>query len=89
MRLTELGIDVVLRQVEPEPHQRTTLRARTGIDSVPTLVLSDDTIHVGVDEILRYLDTTWQDKEPASVAAHRDKAERVRIKQLEKQRQSA
>lgn len=88
-RLTELQIEVVMRQVEPEAEQRTTMRDRTDSDSIPTLVLADGGMHVGTEEIMQYLDTTWRGGEPASVAAHRDKAERVRIKQAEKHGHSA
>ena len=35
--LTELGIDAVLRQVEPWPEQRGRLRELTGTDQIPVL----------------------------------------------------
>jgi len=87
-RLTELQMDVVMRQVEPDADQRSTMRDQTDNDSIPTLVLADGEKHVGTGEILKYLDSTWRVSEPASVAAHRDKAERVRT-EAEKQGHSA
>jgi glutathione S-transferase len=53
--LTELGLDVVLRQVEPEPEQRDEMREVTGTDSIPVLVSEDGRIHRGTREIFAYL----------------------------------
>ena len=35
--LTELGVDYSIRQVEPLPEQRETLRSLAGTDSIPVL----------------------------------------------------
>lgn len=53
--LTELGLDVALHQVEPQPEQREEMRAATGIDSIPVLVSEDGGIHRGTREIFTHL----------------------------------
>jgi glutathione S-transferase len=53
--LTELGLDVVLCQVEPEPEQRDRMRAATGTDSIPALVAEDGSVHQGTRAILAHL----------------------------------
>jgi len=45
--LTELGIDVVLRQVEPWPEQRNRLREVAGTDFIPVLQTEDGQIFRG------------------------------------------
>ena len=66
--LTELGIDVILRQVEPWPEERATLRRLAGTDHIPTLQAEDGTVHQGTRAIFAYL----RDREPARFAsAHR------------------
>ncbi len=40
-RLTELGLDVVLRQVEPDRAQRDAMEAAVGSRGIPVLVLDD------------------------------------------------
>ena len=47
-RLTELGVDYVIRQVAPFPPDRDALREATGIDSIPVVVFEDGTV-VGGD----------------------------------------
>jgi glutaredoxin len=63
--LTELGLDVVLRQVEPEPEERNVMRAATGTDSIPVLVSEDGRIHRGTREIFAHL----REREPGRFAA--------------------
>jgi predicted GNAT family acetyltransferase/glutaredoxin len=60
--LTELGLDFVARQVEPEPEQRERLRALAGVDTIPVLETEDGEIFRGTREIFRYLETRepWQ-----------------------------
>jgi uncharacterized protein len=53
--LTELGIDFVARQVEPEPEDRAELRAIAGTDSIPVLRSEDGSLHRGVREIFAHL----------------------------------
>jgi glutathione S-transferase len=71
-RLTELGTDVILRQVEPEPEQRERLREVSGQQEIPALLLEDGTAIAGMDEILEVLDDTLE--EPRYAQAHRAKA---------------
>ena len=68
--LTELGLDFVARQVEPEPEQRGELRAVAGTDRIPVLRDEDGTLHRGVREIFAYL----REREPWRYAAeHRQR----------------
>ena len=55
--LTELGVDFVARQVEPEPEQRESLRALAGTDMIPVLETEDGELFRGTREIFRYLET--------------------------------
>lgn len=63
--LTELDLDVVLRQVEPEPEQRDAMRAATGTDSIPVLVSEDGRVHRGTREIFAHL----RERDPGRFAA--------------------
>lgn len=60
--LTELGIDVVVRQVEPWPEQRERLRAAAGTDQIPVVVAEDGQVFRGTREIFGYLRTreSWR-----------------------------
>jgi uncharacterized protein len=53
--LTELGIDAVLRQVEPWPEQREELRAVAGTDQIPVLQAEDGRLYRGTREIFAFL----------------------------------
>jgi glutaredoxin len=53
--LTELGLDVLLRQVEPLPEQRDAMRTATGTDSIPVLVSEDGAVHQGTRAIFTHL----------------------------------
>jgi len=53
--LTELGIDAVIRQVEPLPEQRAHLREATGTDQIPVLVAEDGRVYRGTREIFVHL----------------------------------
>jgi len=66
--LTELGVDFVAKQVEPEPEQRAELRRVAGTDSIPVLVLEDGSALKGTRAIFRHLETVepWE-----HAAAHR------------------
>jgi predicted GNAT family acetyltransferase/glutaredoxin len=55
--LTELGVDFVARQVEPEPEQRERLRALAGTDMIPVLETAAGELFRGTREIFRYLET--------------------------------
>jgi glutathione S-transferase len=82
-RLTELGLDCVLRQVEPEPQQRQRLKARTGETSVPVLCCPDGRVVVGEEAILTYLASCVE--EPPLAAAHRERAKRAFQKLVEQE----
>ena len=76
-RLTELGVDYVIRQVAPDPEERDDLRERTGLDSIPVVVFDDGEV-VGGDtrEIIAVLDERfdaweWEDGHRRQLAAHR------------------
>ena len=60
--LTELGLDFVARQVEPEPEQRDRLRTLAATDGIPVLETEDGEIFRGTREIFKYLETRepWQ-----------------------------
>ena len=80
-RLTELDVTYVARQVPVERAERTALLARTGADSIPALVCPDDTVLVGEEAILDYLDERFP--EPEGAEAHRLKAIKARKRELE------
>ena len=66
--LTELGLDFVAKQVEPEPEDREELRRIAGSDSIPVLQFDDGELAVGARAIFRRLEAeeAWQ-----HAAAHR------------------
>jgi glutathione S-transferase len=82
-RLTELGIDYLIRQVPVEKDQRHALRRATGVDTIPALVFDNGEIAVGEDAILRLL--TDAAPEPAQAKAHRQKAEKARRRYLQEE----
>jgi predicted GNAT family acetyltransferase/glutaredoxin len=55
--LTELGLDFVARQVEPEPEDRAELRALAGVDSIPVLQTEGGELVVGARAIFHYLES--------------------------------
>jgi predicted GNAT family acetyltransferase/glutaredoxin len=63
--LTELGLDFVVRQVEPEPDDRAALRELAGDDSIPVLQTEDGELHRGTRAIFRYLESqpAWEHAE--------------------------
>jgi uncharacterized protein len=66
--LSELGIDAVMRQVEPWPEQRAHLREVAGTDQIPVLQTEDGRIFRGTREIFAHL----REREPwPYAAAHR------------------
>jgi glutathione S-transferase len=74
MRLTELGVDFVARQVEARPRERRALREATGGISIPALRREDGTVLEGEDEILPWLDEAFAEGPQAE--AHREQARR-------------
>lgn len=75
-RLTELGVDYVIRQVAPEKADRDGLREATGDDAIPAVVLDDGTALTGdTDEIIAALDDhfpshEWEDGHRRQAEAH-------------------
>jgi glutathione S-transferase len=72
MRLTELGLPFVAKQVEPRQEDRDELRAVSGGDSIPTLVTEDGEAIAGDHAIIGWLDNRYED--PATAGAHRAQA---------------
>ena len=70
-RLTELGIDVTLRQVAADPDERDELKRVAGTGEIPVLVGADGETRCGEHEILDYLDGI---EELADAEEHRAKA---------------
>ncbi len=78
-RLTELGLDVTLRQVAASPDERDELRRVAGTNSIPVLVPDDGDPRRGEDDILEYL---GRFEERADADGHREKA-REEVPQFE------
>jgi glutathione S-transferase len=90
-RLTELGIDYVIRQVPVERADRVLLRARTGVDAIPVLVTDAGEVVAGEAAIAAHLDArapaTATETTPTTPQsrAHRLKAEKARRRYLEEE----
>jgi glutathione S-transferase len=82
-RLTELGVDYLVRQVPVERDERTALVTVTGADSIPALLLEDGRSVVGEEAIELCLEERFA--EPADAEAHRLKAAKVRRRHLEEE----
>jgi glutathione S-transferase len=82
-RLTELGLDYLIRQVPVERDERTTLLVAAGADTIPALLLDDGMAVVGEEAIEAYLDERFN--EPPEAEAHRLKAARARRRYLEEE----
>jgi glutathione S-transferase len=78
-RLTELGLDFVAHQVAAEPQERAEMRQAVGDDSIPVLVDDERVLH-GDDEILAYLDERHEERPDAE--QHREKA-REEVREFE------
>src|SRR3982750_3863306 len=70
-RLTELGIDLTLRQVPVDPDDRDELKRVADTDEIPVLIGSDREPRCRVEEISDYL---GEFDERADVEEHREKA---------------
>jgi glutathione S-transferase len=70
-RLTELGLDVLLRQVPAEQDDRDDLERATRQREIPTLVADDGEVLTGEEEILPWLERF---EEPRDARRHRAKA---------------
>jgi glutathione S-transferase len=82
-RLTELGLDYVIRQVPADKRNRTDLVAATRTDTVPVLVTDDGTILDGEDHILAFLGEHYL--VPRGARMHRARAEKSRRRYLEEE----
>ena len=82
-RLTELGLDYVVRQVHPDKRKRDALVAVAGTDTVPALVLEDGTVLDGEERILAHLGEHYL--EPPDAWIHRARAEKARRRYLEEE----
>jgi glutathione S-transferase len=82
-RLTELGLDYVVRQVPVERKARHQLLRETGSDTIPSLVLEDGSAVTGEEPINSYLDQHFD--EPPEAEAHRLKAAKAHRRQLEEE----
>jgi glutaredoxin 3 len=80
-RLTELGVDYLIRQVPVERADRKLLREQTGSDTIPVLLTPDTGPIVGEDPITAYLDTHLS--VPTEARAHQLKADKARRLYLE------
>jgi glutathione S-transferase len=75
MRLTELGVDFVARQVEARSENRHRMREATGLDSIPVLVPETGEPIGDFREILAFLDERYEetpetDHVRAQIVAH-------------------
>ncbi len=71
MRLTELGVDAVLRQVAADRSERTAMGAATGGEiGIPTLLTPEGAVS-GADEIIAWLYARYPER--ADVDRHRSK----------------
>ena len=71
-RLTELGLDVTLRQVAADPNERDELESAADTNEIPVLVTDDGQTLSGEDEILDYLDEEFDER--PDTEQHREKA---------------
>ena len=71
-RLTELGVDFVAHQVEPQPEQRDAMEAAVGSRVIPVVVLEDGTVlDDDAAEIVAELDRRLRENEHSS--AHHER----------------
>ena len=82
-RLTELGVDYVVRQVPADKRKRQDLLVTTGTDTVPVLVTDDGHVLDGEERILAYLGEHYL--EPRGAWMHRARAEKSRRRQLQEE----
>jgi glutathione S-transferase len=80
-RLTELGVDYVVRQVAADQRKRGELVATAGSDTVPVLLLEDGRTVAGEERILAHLGEHYL--EPPGAWMHRARAEKRRRRYLE------
>jgi glutathione S-transferase len=71
-RLTELGLDVTIRQVPADPDERDELERLAGTSEIPVLVTGAGEALCGEDEILDHLERRYDERDDARL--HRAKA---------------
>lgn len=82
-RLTELGLDYVVRQVPADTRKRHDLLAAAGTDTVPVLVTDDRQTIEGEERILAHLGEHYL--EPRGAWMHRARAEKLRRRYLDEE----
>jgi glutathione S-transferase len=82
-RLTELGVDYVVRQVSADRRKRQDLIAATGSDTVPVLVTDGGQTLEGEERIVAYLGEHYL--EPRGAWMPRGRAERARRSYLDEE----
>jgi len=82
-RLTELGIDCVIRQVPVRQEERVALERAAGCTTIPVLIADGGETIVGEEQILLWLDDQFA--EPESAAEHRAKAEKALRRLIDEQ----
>jgi glutathione S-transferase len=82
-RLTELGVDYVIRQVPVERERRIVLEIATGSDGIPALRLENGSAIVGEDDIFTFLGEHFT--EPFEAEAQRNKAAKARRRYLDEE----
>jgi glutathione S-transferase len=70
-RLTELGLDFTAKQVAADPDERDEMQDVLGTNEIPVLSVGDSVLR-GEDEILDYLDRSYDER--ADADEHRAKA---------------
>lgn len=71
-RLTELGVEVTLRQVDADKDDRDRLERATDGREIPALVTDEGEVLRGEEEILPWLDERFEER--ADATRHRAKA---------------
>jgi glutathione S-transferase len=82
-RLTELGVDYIIRQVPVERDERFALVEASGADTIPVLGLENGQAIVGEENILAYLGEHYVDA--AAGEAHRRKADEAMARYFEEE----
>ncbi len=72
MRLTELGVPFVARQVEADNAERDEVRRISGDDHIPVLVDEDGTVVTDAERIVAWLDERYEER--PDVELHRARA---------------
>jgi glutathione S-transferase len=78
-RMTELGVEYMIRQVAADPGRRDDVERAAGTTEIPVLVLHDGAPICGADQIIEYLDRFTE----------RDDAEEHRAKAIDEVREFA